>query len=60
MFCIVWSIELLISSVAMLSFIPINVREFFDEVKTPLAVLTSAAIFILTVIRIIKENKKEK
>lgn len=59
MFCIVWCMELFISTVMVISFIPVNVREFFEEIKTPLAVLTSFAIFILTVIRIIKENKKK-
>lgn len=59
-FCIAWFTEILIGSVTMLSFVPVGVKEFCEEVKTPLAVLVSFAIFILTVIRIIKENKKEK
>ena len=58
MFCIVWCTDLFIGAVTAQSFVPVNVREFCEEIKTPLAVLVSFAIFILTVIRIIKENKK--
>lgn len=60
LFCIVWFTELFISSVMLLSFIPTDVKDFFEDVKTPIAVLVSISIFILTIIRIIKESKKEK
>ena len=43
----------------LLSFIPAPVKEFFEEVKTPIAVLVSFSIFILTVIKIAKSVRKD-
>lgn len=57
--CVAWCVELFVGSIAMLSFVPIEIKEFCEDIKTPLAVLVSFAIFILTVVRIIKENKKK-
>ncbi len=60
MFCVVWFTELLVGSLTALSFVPLKVTIFCEEIKTPLAVVVSFAILILTLIRIVKENKKEK
>lgn len=60
--CIALCTEFFIGCITLLSFIPIDIKDFFEDVKNPIAVLVSFAIFILTVLRIVKEskNKKEK
>lgn len=59
LFCIVWFTELFISLLMLLSFVPADVKDFCEDVKTPIAVLVSISIFILTVIRILKESKSK-
>jgi len=59
LFCIVWFIELFIGFVTLLSFVPTDVKDFCEDVKTPIAVLVSISIFILTIIRILKESKNK-
>lgn len=56
--CITWFTEIFIGAVVTVQYIPANVREFFDEIKTPLACIASFVVIILTVIKILKENKK--
>lgn len=58
--CITWCTEIFVGFVATANYIPANVGEFFEEIKTPLACVASFAVIILTVVKIIKENKKEK
>jgi len=58
-FCIAVFTESIITGVMLLSFIPAPVKEFFEEVKTPIAVLVSFSIFILTVIKIAKSVRKD-
>ena len=58
--CVALCTEFFIGCITLLSFIPLNVKDFFEEIKTPIAVLVSVSILVLTIIKIIKESKKEK
>ena len=56
--CITWCTEVFIGFVAATKYIPANVGEFFEEIKTPLACAASFTVIILTVIKIIKGDKR--
>lgn len=57
--CIAWFTELFIStSITSLTILPYNVIEFFEETKTALNWIVSFSVLILTVVKIIKANKK--
>lgn len=59
--CVAWFTELFISnSITVLTILPYSVIEFFEETKTALNWIVSFAVLILTVVKIIKVNKKSE
>lgn len=60
MLCITWFTSVFIDYLVILAILPTWLNEFFTETKEALSWIVSFSILILTVVKIINANKKDK